>query len=92
MERAIVNSTPERRGAFEPLYNLDPCNGRIVEVFYCDEVLATSFDSPNPGWFWWKCEYGCLPRNSAARAICHQLRSVSRRDDGRQKFHTIWEA
>ena len=49
MARAIVNSTPERRGAFEPLYNLDPCTGAIIEVFYCDQVLAKSFDT-EVGW------------------------------------------
>ena len=59
MARA-VSSNPERRAAYEPLYDFDARSGATIEVFYADNVLARSF-SRNPGWFWWSCQLGCLP-------------------------------
>jgi hypothetical protein len=59
MARAII-SAPERRGAYEPLYEIDPQTGASIEVFYADRVLAESFGT-RAGWFWWTCRPGCLP-------------------------------
>ena len=61
MARAINNSKPEGRAAYEPLYDIDPHTGAIIEVSYCDQVLAKSFDT-NVGWLWWTCQRGCLPQ------------------------------
>jgi len=60
MARAVISSDPERRAAFEPLYDRDPRTGATIEVFYADRALAASFGS-RAGWFWWTCHTGCLP-------------------------------
>jgi hypothetical protein len=60
MARAVI-SDPTRRAEYEPLYDIDPRTGGIVEVFYADCVLAQSFDARDAGWFWWSCQRGCLP-------------------------------
>jgi hypothetical protein len=60
MARAITTSDPERRPAFEPLYDRDPRTGATIEVFYADRVLAASFGRL-AGWFHWSCQAGRLP-------------------------------
>ena len=59
MARA-VSSNPERRAAYEPLYDFDARSGATIEIFYADHVLARSFGR-NPGWFCWSCQRGRLP-------------------------------
>jgi hypothetical protein len=59
MARAVI-SDPERRAAYEPLYDFDARAGATIEVFFADNVLAKSFDT-RAGWFWWRCKPGCLP-------------------------------
>jgi len=59
MARA-VSSNPERRAAFEPLYDFDVRSGATVEIFFADNVLARSFGARS-GWFWWRCKPGCVP-------------------------------
>jgi len=58
MPRAII-SRPWRRAAYEPLYDVNPQTGTIVEVFYADRVLARSFGACDAGWFWWisRCDF-----------------------------------
>jgi len=48
-------------GALEPLYDIDPRTGTSIQVFYADRVLAQSFGTSGPGWFWWTCRPECLP-------------------------------
>jgi hypothetical protein len=60
MARAVITAQPERRAAYEPLYDIDPDTGASIEVFYADRVLAESFGR-GTGWFWWTCQPGCLP-------------------------------
>jgi hypothetical protein len=60
MSRAVITSDPERRGAFEPLYEKDPATGASIEVLYADRALAKYFAAP-AGWFWWACLPGRLP-------------------------------
>ena len=60
MARAVI-SNPERRAAFEPLYDIDPRTGGAIEVFFADRVLAESFGARCAGWFWWSCQSGSLP-------------------------------
>ena len=60
MARAVI-SDPKRRTAYEPLYDIDPQTGATVEIFYADRALATSFGTPDTGWFWWACRPTCLP-------------------------------
>jgi hypothetical protein len=60
MARAIITAKPERRAAYEPLYDIDPHTGASIEVFHADSALAKSFGC-GPGWFWWTCQPGCLP-------------------------------
>jgi hypothetical protein len=59
MARAVI-SNPERRAAYEPLYDFDARSGATIEVFYVDHVLAKSFGT-RAGWVWWTCQCGCLP-------------------------------
>src|SRR4051794_33219286 len=61
MARATITSRPERRPAYEPLYEVDPHTGACIEVFYADGVLAKSFGLRGTGWCWWTCQAGCLP-------------------------------
>lgn len=61
MARAIVLTNPERRPAFEPLYDVDTRTGATVEVFFADRVLAQSFGARGAGWFHWTCEHGGVP-------------------------------
>ncbi|SRR5260370_22807823 len=61
MARAVVTSNAERRPAHEPLYDIDPQTGATVEIFYCNRVLAESFDVPGASWFHWWCQPGSLP-------------------------------
>src|SRR5260370_20463649 len=60
MARAIITAKPERRPAFEPLYDIDPHTGASIEIFYADCVLAASFGRC-AGWHWWSCLPGHLP-------------------------------
>ena len=53
--RAVIS------GALEPLYDIDPRTGTSIQVFYADRVLAQSFGTSGPGWFWWTCRPECLP-------------------------------
>ena len=62
MARPTMKLGAAQPAALEPLYIVDPDTGLIIEVFYCDPVLAKSFDATNPGWFWWTCRHGCLPQ------------------------------
>jgi hypothetical protein len=55
MARAIITSSPSRRRAYEPLYDIDPPTGATIELFYGDVVLD------GPRWFWWSCRRGRLP-------------------------------
>jgi hypothetical protein len=57
---AKLATSSERRVADEPLYDVDPRTGDTVEIFYADDVLATSFGT-RPGWHWWSCRRGFLP-------------------------------
>jgi hypothetical protein len=59
MARAVIFD-PKRRTAYEPLYDIDPQTGAIVEIFYADRVLAKSFGR-GPGWYCWSCQVGSLP-------------------------------
>jgi hypothetical protein len=61
MARAVLTSHPERRPAYEPLYDIDPRTGATLEVFWADWVLAKSF-GVRSGWFWWTCHAGSLPQ------------------------------
>jgi hypothetical protein len=63
MARAIITSKPERRAAYEPLYDIDRHTGASIEVFYADCVLAASFGK-RAGWHWWSCLPGCLPHTA----------------------------
>jgi hypothetical protein len=54
--------TLERRAVNEPLYDVDPRTGAIVEIFYADRALAKSF-STRPGWHWWSCRQGLSPND-----------------------------
>jgi hypothetical protein len=60
MARTIISSDPERRAAYEPLYDRDQHTGVTIEVFHADSVLAASFGR-RAGWFSWTCQPGCLP-------------------------------
>jgi hypothetical protein len=60
MARAVITAKPERRAAYEPLYDIHPRTGASIEVFFADPVLAKSFGR-GTGWFWWTCQPGCLP-------------------------------
>jgi hypothetical protein len=46
---------------YEPLYDIDPRSGAVIEVFYADAVLAASFGRRGTGWMWWTCHRGCRP-------------------------------
>ena len=59
MSRAVIHSN-ERRAAFEPLYEMCPHTGAVLELFYADQVLAHSFGT-RAGWHWWTCHPGKLP-------------------------------
>jgi hypothetical protein len=61
MARAIITSELGRRSAYEALYDIDPHTGASIEVFHADRVLAKSFGTRGPGWFWWSCRGGYLP-------------------------------
>jgi hypothetical protein len=58
--RAVI-CDPARRAAHEPLYDIHPRTGAIIEVFYAERVLARSSGACGPGWFWWTTQRGCLP-------------------------------
>jgi hypothetical protein len=61
MARAILTSRRSTRPHYEPLYDICPRTGAILEVFFSDRPLAQSFGASGPGWFWWSCQPGCLP-------------------------------
>ena len=61
MARGLVYSDPERRPAFEPLYDRDPRTGATIEIFYADRTLARSFGAAGAGWFHWLGMAGRLP-------------------------------
>jgi len=50
-----------QRGRCQPLYDFHPLSGALIEVFYADRALATSFDLSGPGWIWWNCSRGLTP-------------------------------
>jgi hypothetical protein len=58
---------------------LHPGTGASIEVFYADRSLET-FGGSGAGWFWWSRRRGCRPR-FAYWPICHELCSISARDD-----------
>jgi hypothetical protein len=62
MARAVLTSQKAPRPQHEPLYDIDPWTGATIEVFWADRVLAQSFGASGPGWFWWTCYPGCLPK------------------------------
>jgi hypothetical protein len=62
MARAVITSNPERRPAFEPLYDVHPQAGETLEVFFVDRALAKSFGAGSVGFWWWTCPPGGLPR------------------------------
>jgi hypothetical protein len=55
----------QARPEAEPLYDVDRRSGARIEVFYADAALARSFGASGPGWFWWTCEPGSLPKPPA---------------------------
>ena len=57
----VVRSDPQRRPAYEPLYDIDPRTGATIEIFWADRVLAGSFGMRGAGWVWWSCQRGSLP-------------------------------
>jgi hypothetical protein len=63
MARAVITAQPERRAAYEPLYDIDPHTGASIEIFHADGVLAASFGR-RAGWYWWSCLPGCLPHTA----------------------------
>jgi hypothetical protein len=48
----------------EPLYDIDPRIGAIIEVFYADRTLET-FGRSGAGWFYWSRQRGFAPDGSA---------------------------
>jgi len=69
-----VASGLARSAKFEPLYDVDPSTGAMIEVFFADRV----FDGMRGrGWYWWKCTPGSVPEwppvgpfATAYRAYC----------------------
>ena len=53
--RRTLTCKPDRRAAYEPLYDTDPLTGARIEVFFADPQLAKSFGLSRSGWFWWSC-------------------------------------
>lgn len=47
-----MNSDPQRRPAYEPLYDIDPETGGTVQVFYVGRRLAELSGMRGAGWFW----------------------------------------
>jgi hypothetical protein len=62
MARAVVTSQKATRSQYEPIYDRDLYTGATIEVFFADRVLAQSFGASGPGWFWWTCQPGRLPK------------------------------
>jgi hypothetical protein len=52
--------TSDAKGAYEPLYDIDPHTGATIEIFYADPTLAASFGA-NAGWYWRSCQRGNRP-------------------------------
>jgi hypothetical protein len=79
--------TSDAKGAYEPLYDIDPHTGATIEIFYADPTLAASFGA-NAGWYWRSCQRGNRPGHphgpypTSYRACGEALRVAS--DDARQ--------
>jgi hypothetical protein len=43
---------------YEPLYDVDPSTGAMIEVFFADRVFA---GLAGTGWYWWSCKVGGVP-------------------------------
>jgi hypothetical protein len=80
-----VNSDPKQRARYQPIYETDPRTGRVVEIFYADQVLT---GMKRAGWFWWLCKPRCPPEwppigpfGTSYRAYCDALRGSERLDN-----------
>jgi len=69
---------PGGRARHEPLYDVDPRTGVIIEVFFSDRSLET-FGRCGSGWFWWPRRRGLSPEGAATGPVRYQLRSVPTR-------------
>jgi hypothetical protein len=49
-----------RTPTHEPLFDINPRTGAIIEVFYADRTLET-FGRGGAGWFWWARRRGYSP-------------------------------
>jgi hypothetical protein len=58
-------SNPGQRARLEPLFDLHPRTGAMVEVFYADRSLET-FGRCCAGWFWQARRCGYAPAGPAA--------------------------
>jgi hypothetical protein len=58
MNPKTVASDPQRHPKYEPLYDIDPCTGATIEVFYADRVHT---GLKGTGWFYWSCKRGEVP-------------------------------
>ena len=59
-----MTSKLEQHAAHEPLYDINPQTGALIEVFYADRSLET-FGRCGAGWFWWARRRGCSPAGTA---------------------------
>ena len=57
-------SNPRQRARREPLFDVHPCTGVSIEVFYADRTLET-FGRCGSGWFWWSRQRGSAPDDQA---------------------------
>jgi hypothetical protein len=48
----------------EPLFEVHPCTGVTIEVFYADRTLET-FGRAGAGWFWCRRRRGFAPDSQA---------------------------
>jgi hypothetical protein len=58
MNPKAVASDPQRHPKYEPLYDVDPCTGATIEIFFADHVFA---GMKGAGWFHWTCKPGLVP-------------------------------
>jgi hypothetical protein len=56
----IITAKPERRDAYEPLFDIDSRTGASIELVHVDRTLAVSFGARSAGRFHWSCQVGCL--------------------------------
>jgi hypothetical protein len=59
----MVQQAPQRARS-EPLYDVHPQTGIMIEVFYADRTLET-FGMDGAGWFWWSRRRGFSPNSPA---------------------------